>query len=192
MARQIINTGSAANDGTGDTLRNTGSKINANFSELYGLVGGGSANTTQLTDSGLDIIHAGGKTKVGAATVTGDKSFDFPATGGNIVIDVASQILTNKTLTQPNIDSAVLDRFSMKDADSSHSYKFIPSNLAADRNVVLPLLSDNDTIVMNDHTATLTNKTLTTPTITRATIHEHLADSAGTCLLYTSPSPRDS
>ena len=56
MARQIINTGSAANDGTGDTLRNTGSKINANFSELYGLVGGGSANTTQLTDSGLDII----------------------------------------------------------------------------------------------------------------------------------------
>jgi len=35
MTQQIIATGSAANDGTGDTLRSAGTKINANFSELY-------------------------------------------------------------------------------------------------------------------------------------------------------------
>ena len=35
MTQQIIATGSTANDGTGDTLRSAGTKINANFSELY-------------------------------------------------------------------------------------------------------------------------------------------------------------
>lgn len=35
MAQQTINTGATANDGTGDTVRAGGVKINANFSELY-------------------------------------------------------------------------------------------------------------------------------------------------------------
>lgn len=38
MAQQIINLGAVANDRTGDTLRDGGTKINANFAELYGLV----------------------------------------------------------------------------------------------------------------------------------------------------------
>lgn len=42
MAQQIINVGSAANDGTGDTLRSGATKINANFAELY------ANNTTQI------------------------------------------------------------------------------------------------------------------------------------------------
>lgn len=39
MTQQTIATGSSANDGTGDTLRNAGTKINANFTELYGYLG---------------------------------------------------------------------------------------------------------------------------------------------------------
>lgn len=35
MAQQIIQTGLTANDGRGDTLRQAGSKINDNFTELY-------------------------------------------------------------------------------------------------------------------------------------------------------------
>lgn len=35
MTKQIIETGSSANDGTGDTLRAGAQKINANFTELY-------------------------------------------------------------------------------------------------------------------------------------------------------------
>lgn len=38
MAQQIIQPGSSANDGTGDTLRTGAAKINANFTELYGSV----------------------------------------------------------------------------------------------------------------------------------------------------------
>lgn len=36
MAQQLIGLGTAANDGTGDSLRTAGEKTNANFSELYG------------------------------------------------------------------------------------------------------------------------------------------------------------
>lgn len=35
MAKKIINVGSSANDGTGDTLRSGAQKINDNFTELY-------------------------------------------------------------------------------------------------------------------------------------------------------------
>ena len=40
MAKQNINRGTTANDGTGDTLRVAANKINANFTELYTLLGG--------------------------------------------------------------------------------------------------------------------------------------------------------
>lgn len=38
MAQQTVNLGTTANDGTGDTLRAGGDKINDNFTELYGVV----------------------------------------------------------------------------------------------------------------------------------------------------------
>jgi hypothetical protein len=49
-------------------------------------------------------------------------------------------------------------------------YKFVPSNLAAHRNVTLPLLASDDTFVFAAHIQTLTNKTLTAPVITSPTI----------------------
>ena len=55
MARQNISIGSSANDGTGDTLRSAGNKINQNFQEIYTQLGGDSSTlTTQviLKDSG--------------------------------------------------------------------------------------------------------------------------------------------
>jgi hypothetical protein len=36
MAQQTINVGTTPNDGTGDTLRTAGQKVQANFTELYG------------------------------------------------------------------------------------------------------------------------------------------------------------
>jgi len=45
MARLGINTGAAANDGTGDTLRVAAGKINDNFLEVYSYLGAGSTTT---------------------------------------------------------------------------------------------------------------------------------------------------
>lgn len=39
MAQQIINLGTNPNDGSGDTIRDGGDKINDNFTELYTRVG---------------------------------------------------------------------------------------------------------------------------------------------------------
>lgn len=41
MAKQFVNIGTLANDGTGDSLRAGGDKINDNFTELYGSIGNG-------------------------------------------------------------------------------------------------------------------------------------------------------
>ena len=38
MAQQLINTGTTPNDGTGDTVKASFTKANANFTELYGAV----------------------------------------------------------------------------------------------------------------------------------------------------------
>lgn len=50
MAQQHLNTGAAANDGSGDSLRAGGLKIEANFTELYALltVGGAPGNFNAL------------------------------------------------------------------------------------------------------------------------------------------------
>jgi hypothetical protein len=55
VTQQHINLGAAANDGTGDDLRTGGTKINLNFTELYGLfTGSAPAGSTML---GSDQIH---------------------------------------------------------------------------------------------------------------------------------------
>ena len=46
MSKSVIGLGGSANDGTGDSLRATGAKINANFTEIYTLVGDGSSLTS--------------------------------------------------------------------------------------------------------------------------------------------------
>jgi len=56
MAQQIINIGSSPNDGTGDPLRTAFSKINNNFTELYGApVGGIVQNVYYVSKSGSDL-----------------------------------------------------------------------------------------------------------------------------------------
>ena len=61
MAKQSIGLGSVADDGTGDTLRIAGDKVNDNFDELYTTLGDGSTLTTPAptaspTFTGIGII----------------------------------------------------------------------------------------------------------------------------------------
>ena len=54
MAKQTINIGSSANDGTGDPLRTAFDKVNDNFNELYSATGAGSGQNISI--SGQSII----------------------------------------------------------------------------------------------------------------------------------------
>ena len=43
MTRQVLNRGTIANDGTGDTLRTASLKIEQNFQEIYNKLGDGAS-----------------------------------------------------------------------------------------------------------------------------------------------------
>ena len=60
MTRQLINTGILPNDGQGDSLRDAGTKLNSNFSELYTALGNG----TTLTVVQNNLFNATGSNKI--------------------------------------------------------------------------------------------------------------------------------
>ena len=77
MAYQSLGIGSSLNDGTGDTLRGGGSKINDNFSEIYTLLGDGedlssgiSSSATVITLTAPTISGAVGGTQTSATITT--------------------------------------------------------------------------------------------------------------------------
>jgi hypothetical protein len=184
MARQNIGIGTSANDGTGDTLRIAGEKINENFVEIYQKLGGDSdALSTGITFTDSEIVFEGSavdnfETFLSAINPTADRNIYLPNASGTLLLDSASQTLTNKTLTSPVITTPQIN-----DVSLDHQYIVVPSELVADRNINLPLLTDSDTFVFNNHTATLTNKTLTTPTLTSPKVVTAINDTNGAELI---------
>ena len=69
MSYQSIGLGTVADDGTGDTLRVGGDKVNDNFVEIYTLLGTGTALCTGITADADDITFVGN-----SANVLWDKS----------------------------------------------------------------------------------------------------------------------
>mgnify|MGYP003636133408 CR=1 FL=1 len=189
MSKSIINTGTIANDGSGDPLRLAATKINQNFDELYTKLGGeGSTVMPQVAFdsdgilfSSLTHVHT---TKIkGASAQAADIVLSLPSTGGEIVLSDATQTLTAKTLTAPAIGGG----FTVLDTSLNHSYVFAASELSANRNVTIPLLLTDDVLVFNNHTQTLTNKTLTAPIVSSPRINDGILDNAGSTLLDFSP-----
>jgi hypothetical protein len=93
-------------------------------------------------------------------------------TASNIVVD------TDKVLTLPQVTTTLVgrdtsDSLSNKvlvapkfaDTTGDHYYQIAVNELDGTRTLSLPLLTGNDEFVFKDHTQTLTNKTLTNPTI---------------------------
>ena len=79
MAYQKVGIGSVANDGTGDTLRDGGDKINENFEDLWAKING---------------------------VANGDINNGTALTTDAVVLRTGTQTLTNKTLTSPKIADA--------------------------------------------------------------------------------------
>lgn len=182
MARQNINIGTTANDGTGDTLRIAGGKINDNFSEIYDHLG---KYDTLSAGAKLDsdgVVFEGTandfETFLQATDPTADRTITLPDADGTVLTTSATQTITNKTLTSP-----VLTTPQINDTSSDHQYVFAASELTADRTVTLPLLTGNDEFVFKAHTQTLTNKTLTSPALTTPKITTSINDANGAALI---------
>lgn len=184
MARQNIGIGASANDGTGDTLRIAGDKINDNFIELYQKLGGDSdALATGISLTNHSIVFEGTSTDSFETTLlvtdpTADRTIYLPNASGTLLTDSATQTLTNKTL-----GSAVLTTPQINDTSETHQYIVTPAELVADRNVNLPLLTDSDTFVFEAHTQTLTNKSLTTANLTTPRVITSIDDTNGAELI---------
>jgi len=88
-------------------------------------------------------------------TSTNTTSVTLPTTGTLATLS-GTEVFTNKTLTTPWVH----------DTSSDHHYKFTVSELTADRNINLPLLTGDDEFVFKNFIQILTNKTLTLPKIT--------------------------
>ena len=172
MARQTLNKGTTANDGTGDTLRTAAGKINDNFEELYSFLGGDAlTDYVNLSDSGLvynHVINSGFKTVLTADSSAASYEVNLPAGSGSLILETSTATLTNKTLTSPLINNPTIDGLKVNDDDSSHQYTLVAGSLTGNRNISLPSLTGNDTFVFQAHTQTLSNKTLAAPSITTA------------------------
>jgi hypothetical protein len=89
MARQNINIGSSANDGTGDPLRTAFDKINDNFVELYG-----SDNDLNTLDANLDVNNFAITTGVTNGNITVTPNGTGNINLGSITIN-GSQVSSN-------------------------------------------------------------------------------------------------
>ena len=151
---------------TTEGIQNATGELNITAANQVVEIQGGGSNSGAITlnceqnSHGQKIIaqpHSAGVTN----TLT------LPAGGnGELVSTVATQTLTNKTMTGAIMTSPVLTTPQIEDTSSDHQYVFAVSELAADRTVTLPLLAADDEFVFKDHTQTLTNKTLTSATLT--------------------------
>jgi len=129
------------------------------------LSGGGSGDvaTDVIWDAAGDLaVGSGANTAVRLARGTalqvlrvnaGGTNLEWAAGGGDMLLGTIQTVTALKSFNTGT--------FAIRDTDNTNSYLFTtPSNLAADRNVSLPLLTGNDTFVFNDFAATLTNKTI--------------------------------
>ena len=136
MAKEIINVGQAANDGTGDPLRNAFEKVNSNFTELYDtadtqdldFTGDSGTGAVELDSQTLNLVGTNGvQTTASGQTITIDtSSLDTRLTTAEADIDTNTASITTEetariaadTTLQTNIDSEASTRAS---ADTSEA-----------------------------------------------------------------------
>lgn len=95
MAKSTINLGTTPNDRTGDTLRDAGSKVNSNFSELYTALGNGTALNIAVTGATSgQVLKFNGTNFVPAADLNTDAVTSVNTLTGAIT-------LTSQNIAEP-------------------------------------------------------------------------------------------
>jgi len=198
MAYQAIGRGTSANDGTGDDLRTGAGKVNANFVELYTLLGDGStltsdtvvllAETQTLTNKTLTAptitgagaiagVFTGNITGDVTGNVTGDLTGNVSTSSGNLQLDAATQIVEVR-----GDGSATEGQIVLNCETNAHGQTIKPQpHSAAVTNELLLPADGNSTLVSEIATQTLTNKSvdLASNTLTGTTAEFNTALSDG-------------
>ncbi len=186
MAKSAIGVGTNANDGTGDDLRSGAIKINANFDEIYGALGTGSALSTGISatasvvtltapviatsldmNGGELILDADADTSITADT---DDTIHVKI-GGNDRITMSTGLIDIK-----NDGSQSAIRMYCESSNAHYAALTAPAHADFAGNITITLPSATDTLVGRATTDTLTNKTLTSPVITTPQINDTSAN----------------
>ena len=192
MAKQTLNIGSVANDGTGTNLRSGGTIINDNFNEIYTALGNGTTITLTATPTELNLL-AGATSIVtnsnsltltnkilalGSNTISGTTAqFNTALTDGDFATLAGTENLTNKTIsgatnTLSNIGNSSLTNssFSIRDDSSSAISISLGGTLKLKSNDgITTTVSQGDTITISLDSNILTETS--TDTLTNKTLN---------------------
>lgn len=133
MTRENISIGSSANDGTGDTLRTAGNKINNNFAELYAHFGGGDSSnlSSQVSLEDSSVVFEGNsannfETRLRVIDPTQDNIITLPDSTGEVVLTTTAQTVARKTLERVSFTGSNISADGTADSDAT----FIVGNKA--------------------------------------------------------------
>lgn len=150
MTRQVVSTGTIANDGTGDTLRSAAIKINQNFAELYAFLGGGDssylAQDISIEDSAIVFAGALHSTRLAAVDPSSDVLVQIPNENGIISLVGSAQTLTNKTLTTPTISSPIIST-AINDSNGNEVIKITPTISAVNEITIINAATGGDPVI---------------------------------------------
>lgn len=128
MAKLGINTGSSPNDGTGDTLRLGGTKVNTNFDELYAALGDGTNLSVGTgTTSILSLVYP----NVGIGSAIPAHKLDVNGNIGATNIEV-SNINLSGILTTATANISTLSGVGTLDATTTATIESAIANLPND------------------------------------------------------------
>ena len=156
MAYQALGLGSTANDGTGDSLRIGGDKVNDNFVEIYTKLGDGSTLTAD-TVALLTATQTFTNKTLTSPTITGTGAIAGTFTG-NITGNVTGNCSGTSGSTTGNAATATALAAAVNIAGQAFDGSAAITIASTD-------LSDTASIVLAAATQTLTNKTLTAPIV---------------------------
>ena len=177
MAYQSIGLGTTAGDGTGDTIRDGGTKLNANFEEIYTLIGTGtaltsgiSANATVVTLAGPSITgvasFADGSAGAPAITNTGDADTGiFFSAADTVAVTTGGTLRASVTSAGLDVVADVTAATFQPDGDTAAG-----DNAAIGYTSVLGLIltgegSTNDVTIVNDADTTVMGVATGTTTV---------------------------
>ena len=202
MAYQSIGLGTAADDGTGDSLRIGADKVNDNFVEIYTLLGTGTALTSGISSTATVVtltaptisgVVGGTQTSATITTLTTTTVTGTTLNAGTLALAAGSitdssgaisfgneNLTTTGTLTVGNITSSGASIVLEGSTTDAYETTLTVTDPTADRTITFPNVTGD--VVTTGDSNTVTGTMITTDTVAEANMAD---DSVGSDQLKT-------